>query len=1088
VTKGLEFSGERFVPECQREIWYEHWHRYAFCCQFVTGGCLLDIACGEGYGAHLLAQRAELVIGVDISEPAIAHAAQRYGNQSNLKYVVGGCERIPLGTATIDTAVSFETIEHVEGQRELLSELRRVIKPDGLLILSSPNKKVYSDDRGCSNEFHIRELYLNELTELLGEQFGAVRVLGQKLVFHSAIWCASQESGRFRLWSHEDGPDQSQHSLPYEAMYFVTLCAGHASLLPQPEETLWLFGDRSESVYRHYDETVRHTMRLDRLLGEREQLIRERDDLLELRNQQLAQAEVRVKALEEQLALQRGGSLGMPLLRSDDAHSQNKKASSPMNEAGSPQPLVDVVIPIYNAYLELLGCLNSVRRAGCAGYRLVLVDDGSTDPRIGELLRQLEQSEGAEFVLLRNELNLGFVHSVNRAMALSRNDVVLLNSDTVVTRGWLDKLRRCAASDRRIGTITPFTNNGEICSFPRFCEPNPVPEDPELVNRALERAAIPLYPDLPTGVGFCLYIRRALLDRIGLFDAESFGLGYGEENDFCLRALQAGYRNVLCEDTFVVHLGGASFQGETARLRDENLQRLLAKHPRYLDQVHRFIAQDPLKPLRLMAQTQLNLLVHNHKPGVLHILRGKEGRIDRHGGTDGHVSDLVLHMRDHFRQYLLVAQGDDWYVKDMNSGEGAAGYHFVRQHDESWRNYLGTICSWLEIGLIHVHTLLGCREGLRLALEDCGLPYGLTVHDMYLACPTIHLLNETGVYCHANTDSLVCDRCLDAQDLDVGIEDWRRDHRGLVENARFIMAPSVWASVTFRKYFPDAKISVVPHRAGDIDGRTLKHHAAGFSLPEDESRDIGVIGAIGPVKGSRRLERLVQRTREQNLPLRWVVIGYTDRQFEPYQTGDRVLTVHGPYAREEVKRLLDHYHISLVLFPSMGPETFSFALSEAWAAGRPVLVPPIGALAERVQATGAGWIMKDWEDEDYILQEILALTARENRAEFDHKSTLAKQAVPPHPETAMMAIYRSAIRKGGRTGTMMLSASRAYEGLCNQLRIDATLAGAEKTVVRRVTLRVSHYAIRFRYTSLGRLIERNMPPHWHDFLKRLLLP
>ena len=145
---------------------------------------------------------------------------------------------------------------------------------------------------------------------------------------------------------------------------------------------------------------------------------------------------------------------------------------------------------------------------------------------------------------------------------------ILLNSDTIVTAGWLDAIMHCAATDPRIGTITPFSNNAEICSFPRFCEDNPWPEgaDPEPMRAALAAVAVPTYPDLPTGVGFCMYIRRALLDDVGVFDL-AFGAGYGEENDLCVRAARAGWRNVLADNAFVVHTGGRSFAGQKERAR-----------------------------------------------------------------------------------------------------------------------------------------------------------------------------------------------------------------------------------------------------------------------------------------------------------------------------------------------------------------------------------------------------------------------------------------------------------------------------------------------------------------------------------------
>ena len=157
--------------------------------------------------------------------------------------------------------------------------------------------------------------------------------------------------------------------------------------------------------------------------------------------------------------------------------------------------------------------------------------------------------------------------TANHRIASSASDVVLLNSDTIVTGDWLRALRQCAAADPRIGTITPFSNNAEICSFPRLCVDNPisVEEEAETVSAAIARAAVPTYPDLPTGVGFCLFIRRALIDEIGMLDT-AFGAGYGEENDLCLRAARAGWRNVLADDAFVVHAGGRSFVGRKAEL------------------------------------------------------------------------------------------------------------------------------------------------------------------------------------------------------------------------------------------------------------------------------------------------------------------------------------------------------------------------------------------------------------------------------------------------------------------------------------------------------------------------------------------
>src|SRR5699024_146988 len=208
------------------------------------------------------------------------------------------------------------------------------------------------------------------------------------------------------------------------------------------------------------------------------------------------------------------------------------------------------------------------------------------------------------------------VATANRCMSVGEDDIVLLNSDTLVTKNWLSKLKRCADSDPRIGTITPFSNNAEICSFPELCRENPVPKDIELINLAMEEVSLPFYVDIPTGVGFCLYIRRALIDRVGLFDVETFGKGYGEENDFCLRATRAGYRNVLCSHVYVAHVGSCSFGQEKKKLAEKQMAALLKKHPNYAEQVGRFIARDPLKPIRQMIQTRFQILSASKKPGI----------------------------------------------------------------------------------------------------------------------------------------------------------------------------------------------------------------------------------------------------------------------------------------------------------------------------------------------------------------------------------------------------------------------------------------------------------------------------------------
>jgi GT2 family glycosyltransferase len=258
-----------------------------------------------------------------------------------------------------------------------------------------------------------------------------------------------------------------------------------------------------------------------------------------------------------------------------------------------------VVVPVYGAPDALDACLESLARTLPAEAEVLLCDDASPQAAIAQLLEASPGRLRCTTRIVRRERNLGFVGNVNRAFGeTAPRDVVLLNSDTVATRGWLQALVACAASDPRIGTITPWSNNAEICSFPRFCEADPLPAQPDLVAEAASALGEGDYVDLPTGVGFCMFVRRALLEQVGDFDLATFGRGYGEENDLCFRAAAHGWRNVLCHTAYVGHRGGASFAAEGHRPGGENLQRLNARYPSYNRAVAEFIMGDPLRPLR----------------------------------------------------------------------------------------------------------------------------------------------------------------------------------------------------------------------------------------------------------------------------------------------------------------------------------------------------------------------------------------------------------------------------------------------------------------------------------------------------------
>ena len=259
LSDSLEFTGERFTPECVREIWYEHFHRYTLAMSWCVNMHVLDAACGEGYGSAILAASAGSVAGVDISEKTIEHARQRYEGMENLSFQVADCTSLPFAEHEFDRVVSFETLEHLAEQDRLLAEFSRVLKPEGVLILSSPDKAVYSDQQNTSNEFHVRELYRHELEALIGRHFGAWRLLGQKLMFHSAIWSLDGVKN-VTVDQSSEGNQPQLPGINHSPMYFIALCAADENALPVCAQRLWLFDDLEESVYQHYHGEIRKNM------------------------------------------------------------------------------------------------------------------------------------------------------------------------------------------------------------------------------------------------------------------------------------------------------------------------------------------------------------------------------------------------------------------------------------------------------------------------------------------------------------------------------------------------------------------------------------------------------------------------------------------------------------------------------------------------------------------------------------------------------------------------------------------------------------------------------------------------------------
>ncbi|HAA04273.1 MAG TPA: hypothetical protein DCE18_12940, partial [Syntrophobacteraceae bacterium] len=415
--------------------------------------------------------------------------------------------------------------------------------------------------------------------------------------------------------------------------------------------------------------------------------------------------------------VQHGVSQGLPTRRSLDIAQYLPQVDT--RHVPSVDVTVDIIVPVYRGLNETRRCLESVlsdtdRPPG----RIRVIDDCSPEPELSAWLSALAST--GRIQLSRNRENLGFVETVNRGMIdAARHDVLLLNSDTEVPSGFLRRLASHAYSAPKVASVTPFSNNaGEMCSYPTATG-GPLPEgySLEAIDDACQAANALRSVDIPTGRGFCLYIRRDCLDEVGLFDVEAFGRGYGEETDFCQRALAAGWRHLLACDTFVYHAGEVSF-GENAPERSRSWNFLVDRYPNLPRLLAHQIASAPTTPAIFSATVSLfrtfplpTILVLDHNLG---------------GSTAHHIYELLNQLMVSANVLLLCPKGSHLDLS-VSSLPGHPRLSFANDA----LNELVTFLRACEISRIHIQHWIGFSTDLHELVDRLNVPLDLTVHDTF---------------------------------------------------------------------------------------------------------------------------------------------------------------------------------------------------------------------------------------------------------------------------------------------------------------------------------------------------------------------
>lgn len=626
-------------------------------------------------------------------------------------------------------------------------------------------------------------------------------------------------------------------------------------------------------------------------------------------------------------------------------------------------PALTIVIPVYRNLEMTRACIQSVlAHREAALHHVVLINDASPEPEMAAMLNGF--GGAANVFVLANRSNLGFVKTVNRGLSFALGgDVLLLNADTVMFAGGLAELCRVAAAPE-IGTVTALSNNATIFSYPHDALCRETLDDigwAELANIALaENAGLAI--DVPTGHGFCLLIKGEVLRRAGAMD-EVFGRGYGEENDFCMRAATLGYRNVAAAGVLVVHRESASFAEEKAALLVENLAVLAARYPEYDAVIGTFRARDGLRRARwALDRARLRRDVQAGRRFVLLVTNALEG------GTVRAVEEIEAASGDEAAVRLTLRATENGLIELVGETPLLRAAFAPDEMAE-----LFALLAVTEPVRLMVHQLLGFPAAFihRIGAWARELPSFYYVHDFYPLCPRVTMIDAVQKFCDI-ADTGTCVRCVKLG----GAHEASRltaltpaAHRDLFATAlsgfRHVVAPSANAAWYLRRAFGGLHIAEVPHPepAGAVAARP---RAGG-----DE--EVVLLGAIGAHKGSAKLLEIARRARLSNPGLRFRVIGYTDID-AAFAELDNV-TITGKYTAEELPALVAQARGRFALFLQAWPETYSYTLSEAARFGFIPLVPDIGAPAERVRATGFGVVFPSPVDPPLVLNLIDELIA-----------------------------------------------------------------------------------------------------------------
>ena len=647
----------------------------------------------------------------------------------------------------------------------------------------------------------------------------------------------------------------------------------------------------------------------------------------------------------------------------------------------SPQPnlqQVTIVIPVYNAYDAVRQCLQSVFKHTSRDAKLIVINDASPDERIQPMLEQAVANR-PNVQLVTNEQNLGYTRTINKGINLAAgDDIVLLNSDTSVGVRWLQNMRIAAYREQDIGTVTAISDNSGAFSVPKMGQANdfPVWLQPEETARAIHQHSPLIYPETPTGSGFCIYIRRELMNDIGLFDEEAFPRGYGEENDFCMRSLRAGWRHIVDDRTLVYHVRSASFQGEKTALYKPGREVVDKRYPEYKALVTHFVHSPQMDLMRY----QVRRLLENHKlpkprPRVLFVISTKTG------GTPQTNQDLMTGLGDRYHPMLLICDSKEISFYDARPEEHVlleeiklrSPINPTAHTSKEYDNIVGDLLIRYGIELVHIRHIAWHSVSLARLAKRLDIPTVLSFHDFYTICPTVNLLDENQTFCGGKCTASEgrCPTPIWSEYRLVNlkhnfIKTWQHNMAKMFQHIDAFVTTAPSAKEMMTKVYPQleqANFKVIPH------GRDFPHLQTEptFVLrPPKPNKPLRILfpGNISSSKGAELI--VAVKKLDVNNRLEFHFLGRTRHFLKS------VGTLHGTYTRADFDQWMQKIRPHCVGIFSIWPETYCHTLTESWASGVPVVAVNKGAVGERIARHGGGWLI-DEVDPEVVYNRLLAI-------------------------------------------------------------------------------------------------------------------